>query len=531
MHRWTNGLRRYRITISPELLSQSGSTDHRSVMMNFCRKLYQILSRGTGDRATLIYLSAPETSPWPTDTPIPSTEAQPSVLVGFLLNSAHAGRAVDHGPPAEAKEEAAAFRKFWGKKAELRRFKDGSILESLVWSSNESKTPIFQQIVLYLLDRNFGPDVSKAVTFVGDNFSGPIAIQGASGTQTIAMFQPIMTDFDKLERDIRSMEGLPLQLSQISPTSPKLRYTSIDPPLSSAQLGANMDPADAVVLFEGSGRWPDDLAAIQRTKVAFLLKMAEVLEESVEGVSVRTGLENGDSSIRNISFLDVTYRSGAAFRLRIHNEREQTLLERLLKNKSLEPRKREEAILAQSEYKRVFAQSRSHTQALRILCTRFVFLSPTIRLMKLWFASHLLSKHISEELAELFVVHTFLLPYPWESPSSIMTGFLRTLSWLSRWDWRLDPLIVDFNGEMKVGDIDAIKRRFETWRKVDPGMNRVVLFAASNLDPEGLTWTQFGPSKVVAARVTALARSACAAVKEAGLDIVPEVSSSFTESR
>jgi U3 small nucleolar RNA-associated protein 22 len=28
---------------------------------------------------------------------------------------------------------AAVFREFWGDKAELRRFKDGSILEAVVW--------------------------------------------------------------------------------------------------------------------------------------------------------------------------------------------------------------------------------------------------------------------------------------------------------------------------------------------------------------------------------------------------------------
>jgi hypothetical protein len=32
------------------------------------------------------------------------------------------------------KEESASFQAFWGEKSELRRFKDGSILESLVWS-------------------------------------------------------------------------------------------------------------------------------------------------------------------------------------------------------------------------------------------------------------------------------------------------------------------------------------------------------------------------------------------------------------
>ncbi|KAI9773444.1 MAG: hypothetical protein M1840_007660 [Geoglossum simile] len=511
-----------RVPILPKSLPLSTSADHESETMHFCQKLYHILNRGAGDRATLIHLSAPETGPWPVKAPSPSREGRTIILVGFLLSPIHAGRAVDHGPPAEARKEAAAFRKFWGEKAELRRFKDGSILESLVWSDKESTKPVFQQIVHYLLDRNFGPEIAKATSFIGDNFGGLLAIQGVSGTQTIARFQPIMEGINKLEKDIRGMEGLPLQLSQISATSPKLRYASIDPPLSNVRQGAAREPADVIILFEGSGRWPDNLSAIQKTKVAFLLKMAELLEESVEGVSARTGLENGDSSIRNTSFLDVTYKTGAAFRLRIHNEREQTLLERLLRDKSLDPWKRDEVILAQSEYKRTFTQSRLHTQALQVLCTRFAFLSPTIRLVKLWFTSHLLSQHISEELVELFVVHVFLQPYPWEAPSSVMTGFLRTLLWLSCWDWRLDSLIVDFSGEMKVSEVNAIKTRFEAWRKIDPGANRVVLFVTSDLDPEGLTWTQFGPSKVVAARMTALARSACTVVTQVGLDIDPE---------
>ena len=42
----------------------------------------------------------------------------------------HANRIVDKGPPADHAAEAAAFRAFWGEKAELRRFQDGSILEA-----------------------------------------------------------------------------------------------------------------------------------------------------------------------------------------------------------------------------------------------------------------------------------------------------------------------------------------------------------------------------------------------------------------
>ncbi|KAJ4348226.1 U3 snoRNP protein [Didymosphaeria variabile] len=45
-------------------------------------------------------------------------------------------------------------------------------------------------------------------------------------------------------------------------------------------------------------------------------------------------------------------------------------------------------------------------------------------------------------------------------------------------------------------------------------MNRVVLFAATNLDTDGNTWTDRGkPEKVVAARMTALAKAATAAIR------------------
>jgi U3 small nucleolar RNA-associated protein 22 len=45
-------------------------------------------------------------------------------------------------------------------------------------------------------------------------------------------------------------------------------------------------------------------------------------------------------------------------------------------------------------------------------------------------------------------------------------------------------------------------------------MNRVVLFAATNLDEEGTTWTDKAkPEKVVAARLTALAKAATQAVR------------------
>ncbi|KAM0717461.1 hypothetical protein Q7P37_007313 [Cladosporium fusiforme] len=482
------------------------------------RKLYQTLQRGLGDRVTLINIRQPSSGSWDIGTARPNQFTKGNVTVGIVINSEHVNRTVDHGPSAENKAEAASFRKFWGEKAELRRFKDGSILESLIWSPSESGETVLEQVTRYLLQRHFTSAVEQSAEFAGDEFSRMVR-NGTSNTP----FEPLMEAYKKLERDLRDLEEVPLTIRQLMPADAQLRFASIDAPMA-GRASQQSKPADVTMQFEGSNRWPDDLVAIQRTKIAFLLKFSELLEENVEGITTRVGLENEDTDVFNQGFLDVTYESGASFRLRIHHEREQSFLERQLKDKSIDPKTRELAALALAKYKCDSIKTPAHTQAIAQLCSRFPALSGTIRLTKKWFASHLLANHIAEEIIELLVARTFVQPWPWTAPSSIQTGFLRTLMWISRWDWRAEPLIVDLNanngvgaGELKQADLQAITTRFEAWRKLDPSLNRVAVFAASSADPDGVSWSDGKPSKVAAGRLTALARAAIAAIETPNL--------------
>ena len=137
--------------------------------------------------------------------------------------------------------------------------------------------------------------------------------------------------------------------------------------------------------------------------------------------------------------------------------------------------------------------------------------------MKNWRDSHLLSHHVCDELIELLTIRSFIQPYPWAVPGSAMTGFLRTLTFISEWDWRFEPLIIDFSGDMEAAEYDAIYTRFAAWRKIDPAMNRLALLVASNHDPEGISWTGIGPSKVIAARLTSLAKTAHSVMNEQGV--------------
>ena len=492
-----------------------------------CHRMFEVLKTGLGDRVSLINIKLPAARPWPIHASQPDGSNR-KALVGVLLNADQAMRAVDKGPPAEDKHAVKAFQKFWGEKAELRRFNDGSILECVTWLDNHPSK--VSQIISYVTQRHLGQDITSELDSRRHGISKMLPTDEWEAKNS---FQAFSAAFEILEKDIRNLEGLPLHIRQVQAASPSLRYSSVEAHKRDSNPGS-MKPIDIHVQFEGSARWPDSLAAIQRTKIAFLLKMGELLEEAKPGLRAKLGLENTASKLLNIAFLDIHQTvdkpppASVTFRLRIHHEREATLLERELKDNSYSEGKSEETALALSTYKRQFVQGPLHTQAVRMLSTRFPALSGSMRLMKMWRDSHLLTFHINDELIELLTVRVFVTPYPWQAPGSPTTGFLRTLHLISRWDWRSEPLIVDFNGELTAKDVEAITLGFEAWRKVDPAMNRVAMFVGSNLDPSGTTWVEHRPLKVVAAHLTELAKSACKMVREQNLDLDP--SAMFTPS-
>ena len=499
------------------LASEKTNDEALSCFRNICHKLFKVLKKGLDDRARLVAIQAPELRAW--DIDIENTEAPESVIVTVDLDVMKATKPMDYGPLAEKKDEAAGFRRFWGEKAELRRFRDGSIMESLVWSLGKSSSSIAEQIIKHLLKRHFGEEAAERALFT---CSQPLEWIDAKMTLpkiSLPEFRLLLESYNRLERNLRALDGLPLRIRHIFPASPQLRYTSLETP---STLGGNeqLGPAEVVLLFESSSQWPDDLSAVQGIKMAFLLKMAELLENLFEDTHAELGLENENSVLKNQSFLDVSFDNGTCFRVRIHHDQEVIILNKQLKDGDVSGRKREEIACALAAHKRNFLRRPKHTQHLQTLCTRHPSLSTSIRMLKEWFSSHLLSKHFPEELIELFAVHVYLHPAPWTTPSSALTAFLRTLSLLSRWNWREEPFVVDLDKSIDAGTVASIRTRFAAWRRLDPALNRVVLFVATPADLDGTTWTDHAhPSKVVATRMTALARACCRLVDEQGLSL------------
>ena len=553
MNQWSYNLLRYEATISLEALSVATNDPTRTVFsdssssssmlqkfdryvkvpipresseLKFRQKLYSVLVIGLGDRARLVHLFDPKSAHnWAVNSQAPPTlEHSEYVLVGILVNPENINRTVDHGPSAEDKAASQDFQKFWGNKSELRRFQDGRIVESLIWSSAANEDPPLQQIISYILHRHLGQIKSKAISFYGEQFDRLLVENKPSSGLT--GFNPIMESFRNLQEKIRQAD-LPLQISQIDGTSSQLTYSSLEVPL---YLGDKMkQPAQVLLQFERSARWPDALSAIQITKIAFLNQIAEALAESFEEeVSLRIGIENEDSTVLNQVFLEATFENGATFNLRIHHDREATLLTRMISGdeSSSQIDRAKTALLT---YARDFIHAPRHAQAVRRLCTQHTVLSPTIRLFKQWCNSHLLSNHFTEQLLELLVIRVFVHSAPYDPPSSVMTGFTRTLQMLADWDWLNSPLIVDMAQDMSPETVAHVCKHFELRKKVDPNTEGFALFVATDLDLNEWTWSREGPGKLIASRMTDLASAAVSLMNDAGVNLNPSTLFSHSE--
>ncbi|EGS22173.1 uncharacterized protein CTHT_0016900 [Thermochaetoides thermophila DSM 1495] len=498
-------------------------------------KVYRILRRALsdknmegGERARLIHLKVSpgfSSSSWSLNEKPQPQKAGTPIEIGVLFDPLNMARTVDRGPSAgpsaEEKETCEKFRRFWGEKSELRRFGGDTIRETLVWSA-QTPFDLCEEIMRYILGLHLRVgQLQDDIVFYGRSLPALLSIKPSD----TALFNVARKTFTSFERDLRDLEDLPLRIRHVNPICPELRHSSLKTP-SFGPSKSGPRPMEVVISFEASGKWPESLIAIQRTKIAFLLMIGRLLERFKPGeIRTHVGLDDARYETENLAFLDVIYASGACFRVRIQADLEESLLERQTKDKTTEQYLRQRASTQLASFRRTFVHLPLHTQYITTATTRFPALSPTIRLVKHWFSVHKLSNHFPPELLELFVLHTFLAPYPWDVPSSPTTGFLRTLLFLARWDWRTDPLIIDtsLNGELPAQERQAIATRLDAWRKLDPGMQHTVLFVATAHEQSGTMWTSVDghprPSKVVAARMTALAKSAARVIREQGVDL------------
>lgn len=523
---------------SAEMRDQSSHlvADHGSVYNALMSTLSSTLRQGLGSRVKAFAVLHPSSDVRPLSQALPASSAV--VFIGIILDTEHAFRLVDQGPAAEDREgdRADKFRHLWGNKAELRRFKDGSITESVVWDvkNADERAYIPAMIVKHLLHNHFGID-ADAVKAWQPQFDGllkaPESIRSMfEARDAMAGFKAALTAFDVLVKQMKALDDkLPLAILNVSPVSSALRYTDVFVPIAMAPpsraglpTAATYVPAmEIIVEFEKSGRWPDDLRAIQKIKLAFYERLAAALTEAVKGLhaTIVLGERAEPKEIQDEAALDIVTPEGWAFRARIWHDREATLLDRVINDQSHIPKafrrhvsgddahEQQVALMTRDAYNRRFIHAPRHHRVIAALSHKFAAFAGTARLTKRWFASHwLFCTHVSEEAVELLCAYIFLRTGASAGGSETLAvvpgtkerGFAQVLGFLKDWDWTKDlviPLGLEEQDIILAGGVKSTWGRAEAWSLI------------TKFDPSGCMWTSTGPNAVVARRITAIAKA------------------------
>ncbi|KAM3729279.1 hypothetical protein ACB098_M003800 [Castanea mollissima] len=467
------------------------------------QKVHSLLNQGLNNRAKLIRVTWRNTlSDCSIENGFSILDREP-LLVGVSVSSMeNAFRVADIGPNAENKEEALKFRKFWGEKAELRRFKDGTIAESTVWESEHwNRHLVLKRIAEYVLLQHLSLSKENIVHIVDQlDFSllhgvrDPISFSGS-----------LLEALEVLSKHLRLIQDIPLKVSSVQPLDPAFRFTSVFPPephpLAIVKgdvprlqklMPSCIQPLEVMIQLEGSGNWPMDDIAIEKTKTAFLLKIGESLQNSC-GMTCTATEDDVD-----------VFMSGYVFRLKIWHERGLSLLKREDGSDQFK--------WVSSIDKELFVRSQ-HSSMINGLQGRYPLYGPVVRIAKRWVASHLFSSCLVEEAVELLVAHLFLQPLPFNAPCSRITGFLRFLRLLSEYDWTFSALVVDINEDLSPKDekeISISSNNFMLTRKgyeENKQNGSAAMFLATAYDKASEAWTRFSPNVSELKRLVAYARS------------------------
>ncbi|KAH7096116.1 Nrap-domain-containing protein [Auriculariales sp. MPI-PUGE-AT-0066] len=510
------------ITLSTARCSPLDALDAGSTFLAQVPSLANLAARCLGDRATLVVplLSASQWRPVTVARPI----LPDSVLIGIRLDPATSSRVVDLGPAPDA-PEAAAFRQLWGTKAETRRFKDGKIVETVVWEDiNRLDIPlaILKHIFLSHFDiraESIGRQSPRLETVL------------VAPSPLDSMWKTALNSFDSVVRTLKAMEperdGVPLSLVSVLPVAEQLRYVAPIPPKMRAVSSwpSNSWPfipvMNAVLQFEQSGRWPDDLAAIQKMKLVFFERLAAYLRSSLKGCTPLLHWDRNATAIEDNCALDLLLEDGSAFRFAIFHNREQTLLERILEKRppallgnAPSSREQELARKALSRHQSRFVDAPRHHAHIAAMAHGNPAYAPTVRLLKRWLGAHFLLPHVSSSATELISALPFLQQgVIGGQPGTGTVGFIRTLSILRDWDFTRSPLVIsshatapEFVGKLDEEKSAAAISKFKSLRARDPSV-AVAWVIVTEHDLDGTQWTSHGPGLLVANRVRSVARA------------------------
>lgn len=429
------------------------------------QKVSDILRRAWGPRVrTFVAKSQEENDEWALASNPPKQNFDIVMEVGAHLDASQAARRV-----TLSDENDVDFKPFWGEKTNTRRFQDGIIRDAVVWK-NETPVTVVTEITQYILRKH----VPGAQVKVAPNLECLVD----DGRH----FSSLITSLQNLSQSLQGLKESPLRIMSVYGASALCRYAALSGP--QPFQCHTCDIADAAIEFESSGKWPRDGIAREKTKIAVLIRIAELVRKQVPSYNPLVGTDGA-----GVGFLLIQTPEGFHFRLFIATRYDSGLRSKV-----------------------------DHTRAIASLAQRHPTLSVVMRVLKKWFQEQLIASHVSEEAIELISCHPFLDSSPYPVPESPTTGFLRTMYFLSHWNWKKDPIIYDFaesQEEVKGCSLDltlyqALMDSFVAQRRSDAALTQAPWVIESKLDPTGIYWTKSEPrsrvASLIASRITSLAR-------------------------
>lgn len=439
------------------------------------------IERALSDRVTLVQQSSDHLlldKKWSIKSiPYDPSNEDNTFTVGLLLQPEKALRIIDVGPQAQT-PEADDFRQFWDPKCQLR-LQNGVISETVVWHVDNfsSRRAIIKYILIHALKRidihNIVVHYTLLERFISlnnvyfqwnDSSSSQVSendepkkrkreeIKIPTGTGE-EIFQRVLRSYNELNKVVRSIEGLKHQISGIQPLSQHLRGTAVFPPLPVCLQQRNealkrrkgvtlfpsdfsetgkiltVEPIEILLSLESSGKWPSEAEAYKAAQLDYLIDLGQALKEKEYTVKFSSDC------------LDVLHGQ-FVFRLRIKCPKQ---LFMATSTKTTQRNRLELEVLP-----------RIHS-ALDQLYREHPAFGLTCRLVKRWLSCHLMTDHVSDIALDLIVAHLFLHPQPYSAPSSSACGFRRFLMLVAQHDWGQNPLVVNFDDQLKSDEITHLK--------------------------------------------------------------------------
>ncbi|XP_019540558.3 nucleolar protein 6 [Aedes albopictus] len=459
---------------------------------HFRKMIYHLLQRGLGPRASFIV---------PILIREDSTDLQ--LTFGIQLNPQEAFTVLDKGPEAIDKQAADEFRDFWRGKAELRRFKDGSITESVVWGSSSDpigeKRLICRKIALYLLNAHF--DISETkLTYLAQQFEVSVKPDGGELQETVEERSlACIRAFDNLSKIVKTLDGLPLAINSLAGTDAVFRYADPDPPRPTAKallvndqlMFLSSHVVNATIQLESSGKWPDQLEAIRKLKAAFYLRIAECIR-AYAGKSAELIPQ------AYFDYLDIMYEK-FLFRLHIVHQREITIQREYLSENKVTKLYRDSDKSVQLEMQAIILPKL--TGILHGLHQQYFSFGSVAAMAKRWLYSQLIDPFLwPDECTELIVASLYLKQDPTLQPQA---GFLRFLEHLAGTDWSKELVLLNFNDEIPEEKVEELEKQFIDKRDSFPPL---AIVTSCDLEKYGL-FAQRAPSQEVLTRVVFLAKN------------------------